>query len=38
VNRIRRIVYEQLSALRHDANGAPRGEPASFTEFDAQHV
>jgi hypothetical protein len=38
VNRIRRIVYEQLSALRHDANGAPRREPTSFTDFDAQQV
>jgi hypothetical protein len=30
VNRIRRTVYEQISTLRHAANGAPRREPVGF--------
>jgi hypothetical protein len=29
VNRVRRTVYEQVSKLRHDLNGAPRNEPTS---------
>jgi hypothetical protein len=27
INRVRRIVYEHISRLRHDLNGAPRAEP-----------
>ena len=34
VNRIRRIVYERASTLRHTHNETPRREPASFTDFD----
>jgi hypothetical protein len=33
VNRIRKSVYEQISTLRHNANGKPRREPAGFGEF-----
>ena len=33
INRTRRVVYEQISALRHRANGAARVEPASFDDF-----
>jgi hypothetical protein len=31
INRVRRAVYEAISRLRHDLNGAPRREPADFT-------
>ena len=30
VNRIRKMVYERISTLRHTANGAPRREPHGF--------
>jgi hypothetical protein len=33
VNRIRKTVYEQISTLRHQANGAPRREPQGFEDF-----
>ena len=33
VNRIRKMVYEQISTLRHNANGTPRREPEGFEEF-----
>jgi hypothetical protein len=33
VNRIRKRVYEQISTLRHNANGKPRREPAGFEDF-----
>jgi len=29
INRVRRIVYETISRLRHEINGAPRQEPSS---------
>jgi hypothetical protein len=35
VNRIRKVVYERISTLRHTANGVPRREPAGFEDFDA---
>jgi hypothetical protein len=31
INRVRRVVYEAISRLRHDLNGAPRREPTDFT-------
>ena len=31
LNRLRRVVYEAISALRHDLNHAPRKEPTDFT-------
>ncbi len=31
INRARRPVYETISRLRHDLNGAPRREPTDFT-------
>jgi hypothetical protein len=31
INRVRRIVYEQISLLRHGLNHAPRKEPTGFT-------
>ncbi len=33
VNRVRRIVYEQVSKLRHDLNHAPRNEPTGDEVF-----
>ena len=33
VNRIRKVVYERASTLRHTANGAPRREPNGFEDF-----
>lgn len=33
VNRIRRVVYERISALRHTANGVARREPTGFDDF-----
>jgi hypothetical protein len=30
VNRIRRVVYEQISKLRHELNGTPRREPTAL--------
>lgn len=30
INRVRRVVYEHISALRHALNRAPSGEPTSF--------
>ena len=33
VNRSRKIVYEQISALRHRSNGVPSREPASFDDL-----
>ena len=30
VNRVRRVVYERISRLRHDLNGVPRREPTSL--------
>jgi len=30
INRVRRVVYEYISKLRHDLNQAPRKEPAGF--------
>jgi hypothetical protein len=33
VNRVRRIVYEQISKLRHDLNHAPRKEPTGDESF-----
>ncbi len=33
VNRVRRIVYEQVSRLRHDLNHAPRKEPTGDESF-----
>lgn len=31
INRVRRVVYEAISRLRHDLNGAPRAEPTAAT-------
>ena len=31
INRVRRVVYEAISRLRHDLNAAPRREPTDFT-------
>ena len=31
INRVRRTVYETISRLRHDLNGASRSEPTDFT-------
>jgi hypothetical protein len=33
VNRIRKVVYERSSTLRHTANNMPRREPNSFADF-----
>ncbi len=33
INRVRRVVYETISSVRHDANGAPRGEPTGDEVF-----
>ena len=30
VNRVRRVVYESISRLRHELNGVPRREPTSL--------
>jgi hypothetical protein len=30
INRIRKVVYERASTLRHTANGVPRREPTGF--------
>lgn len=30
INRVRRVVYESISRLRHELNGVPRREPASL--------
>jgi hypothetical protein len=38
VNRIRKVVYERISTLRHEANGIPRREPAGFEEFEGAHA
>jgi hypothetical protein len=34
VNRVRRVVYEEISRARHDMNGAPRREPIGDEVFD----
>ena len=34
VNRVRRVVYEELSKLRHELNHAPRSEPTGEEVFD----
>ena len=34
INRVRRLVYERLSARRHDLNKAPTGEPQSLETSD----
>lgn len=34
VNRVRRVVYEEISNLRHKLNGAPRQEPTGDERFD----
>jgi hypothetical protein len=31
INRVRRVVYEAISSLRHQLNHAPRAEPTDFT-------
>jgi hypothetical protein len=31
MNRIRRVVYETISATRHELNGAPRREPVDMS-------
>jgi catalase len=31
INRVRRVVYERISRLRHELNDAPRREPTDFT-------
>jgi len=31
INRVRRVVYEHISRLRHELNGVPRREPADLT-------
>lgn len=31
INRVRRVVYEHVSRLRHELNGVPRREPTDFT-------
>jgi len=31
INRVRRVVYEAISSLRHQLNLAPRTEPTGFT-------
>jgi len=38
VNRIRKVVYERISTLRHEANGIPRREPSGFGGFDGAPV
>lgn len=34
INRVRKIVYETISKLRHDLNGAPRAEPTGEEKFE----
>ena len=34
VNRVRRVVYEELSKLRHELNHAPRSEPSGDEVFE----
>jgi hypothetical protein len=34
VNRVRRVVYEEISRARHQMNGAPRREPTGTETFD----
>jgi hypothetical protein len=34
VNRVRRVVYEELSRFRHELNGVPRREPTGGERFD----
>jgi len=34
VNRVRRVVYEELSKLRHELNHAPRNEPSGEEVFE----
>ncbi len=31
INRVRRVVYETISRLRHELNGVPRSEPTDFS-------
>jgi hypothetical protein len=31
LNRVRRVVYEHISRLRHELNNAPRSEPTGFS-------
>jgi hypothetical protein len=33
INRVRKVVYETISKLRHDLNGAPRSEPTGDEIF-----
>ena len=33
INRLRKVVYETISSLRHDLNGVPRQEPAAGPDF-----
>jgi len=33
INRVRKVVYETISKLRHDLNGAPRAEPTGDEAF-----
>jgi hypothetical protein len=33
INRVRKVVYETISKLRHDLNGAPRSEPTGDETF-----
>lgn len=34
INRVRKVVYETISKLRHDLNGAPRAEPTGDETFE----
>ena len=34
INRVRKVVYETISKLRHDLNGAPRSEPTGEEKFE----
>jgi hypothetical protein len=34
VNRVRRVVYQELSKLRHELNAMPRREPTAEEAFD----
>lgn len=35
INRARKVVYETISRIRHEHNGAPRAEPSGDERFDA---
>ena len=37
INRVRRTVYETISRLRHELNGAPREEPAATRDMQDAH-